>query len=185
MVIVLARVLGEERLPEFAGLVEAGARTGDEGVLEQAVVFAEADEDGGEDPGDGDLGDPFGEPLLEGGSGPAGLSGLLPFLPEGGVGLGDAGLPQVRFEVPDLSLEVFEQRLRVDHDALRSPCGSAKLSGTNSCSASPGITATVMSSSRGESFGDCMGQKSHRPRGDSPACLAATASLASSSPPPV
>src|SRR5581483_9922186 len=50
VVVVLTRVLGEERLPELTGLIETGARAGDKGVLEQAVVLAEADEDGGEDP---------------------------------------------------------------------------------------------------------------------------------------
>ena len=52
--------------------LDAIARAGDERVLDQAVVLAEADEDGGEDPGDGDLGDPLPQPGLEGGGGAVG-----------------------------------------------------------------------------------------------------------------
>ena len=55
------------------------AGAGDDRVLDQVVVLAEADEDGAEDPGDGDLGHAVFAPHLEGGRGALGVPRRLPF----------------------------------------------------------------------------------------------------------
>ena len=54
----------------------------DEGLLDEAVVLAEPDEDAGEHPCRGGLGDPFVAPCLVGGRDPLGLLGLPVFLME-------------------------------------------------------------------------------------------------------
>ena len=95
------------------------------GVLDEAVVLAEPDEDGGEDPGDGDLGDPLAEPRLEGGGGPVRRLRGAPLDLEPVAG--QAGRLQVRLEQSHLLLERFE----VDHEAFRSfPPLSANSPGT-------------------------------------------------------
>ena len=101
-----------ELLLEVGGELDTVAGTGDVGVLDEAVVFAEADEDGGEDPGDSHLGDPLPQPGLEGRGGAVrGLRGApLDLEPVAG----QAGRLQVGLEESYLLLECLE----LDHEAF-------------------------------------------------------------------
>ena len=112
--VVALRVVLVELLLEVGGELDAVAGAGDERVLDQPVVLAEPDEDGGEDPGDGDLGDPLPQPGLEGrGGAVGGLRGApLDLEPVAG----QAGRLQVGLEESYLLLECLE----LDHDAFRS-----------------------------------------------------------------
>src|SRR5690606_30720522 len=96
------------------------------------------------------------------------LSGLLPLTVEAGVGLLVVGraLPQSPLKGQDLLLEVREQRLAVDHDALPvdDSSGCPKWRGSTRRSLLV-LVSPSMSSSSGTDFGSAGGHGSHSPFG--------------------
>ena len=112
--VVALRVVLVELLLEVGGELDPVAGTGDKRVLDEAVVLAEPDEDGGEDPRDGDLSDSFPQPGLEGGGGAVGVLRGAPLDLEPVAC--QPGRLQVGLEESHLLLECLE----VDHDAFRS-----------------------------------------------------------------
>ena len=109
--VVEVRVLAEERVVPGLRLRQTLTGPCDEGLLDEAVVLAEPDEDAGEHPCRGGLGDPFVAPCLVGGRDPLGLLGLPVFLMETLTELIDrvAAGTQVVLQVEDLPLQVLDQ----------------------------------------------------------------------------
>ena len=101
------------------GALQGGARSGEAGLGDQAVVFQEAGEDAGEDPGDGGLGDLGLAPDLVGLGGAVSGLGLVVGGLEDAVEIGDvvAALAQVVLELGDQPGEVGEEGAAVDHGA--------------------------------------------------------------------
>lgn len=82
------RVRGKELLLAFPRYGEPVARAGQDGQVDEPIVLAEADEDGGQDPRHRRLGDSVFKPRFVGARGTARIPCVLPFQAKGLVELG-------------------------------------------------------------------------------------------------